>query len=328
MLYGDLAQGKVQELIMVGRRFRDQSREVLRHPGAFALRVIKAFRANQGLLLAGAVAYYALLSLIPLLILLIIALSHFIDQTRLLATLSEYLQFIVPGQSDLLVEELRIFLKHRETVGGALLVTMILFSALAFTVLENAMSVIFFHRVKVRRRHFMTSALMPYLFILFLGLGLLTVTFVAGMLALLATHNITVFGVPHSLEGLSQWLLYLLGVVGEILILTAIYLVMPVGRLSFQHALIGGVCAGLLWEISRHVFVWYYSTISQVRLVYGSFATAIAVLLSVEISAIVLLLGAQVIAEYERMGREEADRAPKPLDLKTSPDKAPPPSTS
>ena len=42
--------------------------EVLQHPGAFALRVLKAFRKNQGLLLAGAVAYYALLSIVPLLI--------------------------------------------------------------------------------------------------------------------------------------------------------------------------------------------------------------------------------------------------------------------
>jgi membrane protein len=313
---------------MPDRRFQQQAREVLRHPGAFSLRVLKAFRANQGLLLAGAVAYYALLSIIPLLILLIIALSHFIDRTRLLATLSEYLQFIVPGQSDVLVEELRIFLRHRDTVSGALLLTMIPFSALAFTVLENAMSVIFFHRVKVRRRHFMTSAVMPYLFILFLGLGLMLVTFVAGMLALLATHNVTVFGVPHSLQGLADWLLYFLGVLCEILILTAIYLVMPVGRLSFRHALIGGVSAGLLWEITRHVLVWYYSTMSQVRLVYGSFATAIAVLLSVEISAIVLLLGAQVIAEYERLGREAADLPPKPMDLDASAGKAPPPSSS
>lgn len=289
--------------------------DILRHPGRFVLRVLKAFRANQGLLLAGAVAYYTLLSLIPLLILLIIALSHFIDQAKLLATLAQYLRFIVPGESQILVDELRVFLRHREAVGAALVLTMLLFSALAFTVLENAMSVIFFHRVKVRRRHFMISALMPYLFILFLGFGFFTVTIVAGMLAMLATHNITVLGVPHSLEAVSNWLLYLLGVGGEILLLTAIYLVMPVGRLSFRHALLGGISAGLLWEITRHVLVWYYGTISQVRVVYGSFATAIALLLTVEISAIVLLLGAQVIAEYERLGRETAELPPKPMDL-------------
>ena len=42
----------------------------------------RRFSANQGLLLAGAVAYYALLSIVPLLILTVIALSHVIDQAR------------------------------------------------------------------------------------------------------------------------------------------------------------------------------------------------------------------------------------------------------
>ena len=41
---------------------------VLGHPAAFGWQTLKAFRANQGLLLAGAVAYYALLSIVPLLI--------------------------------------------------------------------------------------------------------------------------------------------------------------------------------------------------------------------------------------------------------------------
>jgi YihY family inner membrane protein len=282
----------------------------------FALQVIKAFRANQGLLLAGGVAYYTLLSLVPLLILMLIALSHLLDEARLLATLSEYLEFVVPGQGHAVVVELRAFLHHRDEVGAALLVVMVFFSALAFTVLENAMSVIFFHRVAVRRRHFIVSALMPYCFILFLGLGLLVVTIVAGKLAVLATRDVMLFGVPRSLDELSGYLLYLLGVGGEILILTAIYLVMPVGRLSLRHALIGGASAGLLWEITRHALVWYYGTISQVRVVYGSFATAIAVLLSVEIAAILLLLGAQVIAECEhRAHARRGDPRARPMKL-------------
>ena len=134
--------------------FGRRATKVLQQPGAFALAVLKGFRANQGVLLAGAVAYYTLLSLVPLLILVLMALSHLFAEDQLLLTLREYLEFVVPGQSDALVEELRTFLAHREVVGGVLLVTMLFFSALAFTVLENAMSVIFFHRVAIRRRHF------------------------------------------------------------------------------------------------------------------------------------------------------------------------------
>ena len=96
---------------------------------------------------------------------------------------------------------------------------------------------------------------------------------------------------------------------------------MPVGRLSLRHALIGGVTAGLLWEVTRHVLAWYYGTMSQVRVVYGSLTTAILALLSVEIGAILLLFGAQVIAEYERIGHAPAPSSQKSLvaDPRTTP---------
>jgi uncharacterized BrkB/YihY/UPF0761 family membrane protein len=55
------------------------------------------------------------------------------------------------------------------------------------------------------------------------------------------------------------------------------------------------------------VLVWYYATLSQIQTVYGSLTTTIATLLSVEIAALVLLLGAQVISDYERIGREPVD---------------------
>ena len=274
---------------------------LLQHPGAFALQTFKAFRANQGLLLAGAIAYYALLSIVPLLILTVIALSHFVDQVGLLSTLGRYLEWLIPGQSRAVVAELAAFLEHREVAGWVLLASMLFFSSLAFTVLENAMSVIFHHRVIVRRRRFLISAIIPYIYILCLGIGLLVVTLVAGSLQVMGTQSIEFLWRTWSLSGLSGTLLYLLGLVGEVFVLTSIYMVMPVGRLSLRHALVGAVVAAVLWEISRHLLVWYFATLSQIGTVYGSLTTAIAVLLSLELAATLLLLGAQVISEYERL---------------------------
>jgi len=288
------------------RSFGQQATYVLSHPGAFALRVLRAFRANQGLLLAGAVAYYTLLSIVPLLILILIASSQFIDQKLLLATLERSLEWLIPGQANEVTGELIHFLDHRGVIGWVLLATMIFFSSLAFTVLENAMSVIFLHRVAIRRRHFLVSAVIPYCFILFLGVGLLVMTLVSGSLQAMGAESVDFLGRIWSLRGVSGALLYAIGVIGEILVLTSIYLVMPVGRLSLRHALIGGVTATVLWEITRHVLVWYFGTLSQVNVVYGSLTTAIVVLLSLEIAATLLLLGAQVIAEYERIGTPDA----------------------
>jgi len=67
------------------------------------------------------------------------------------------------------------------------------------------------------------------------------------------------------------------------------------------------LAATVLWEITRRVLVWYYSVISMVNLIYGSFATAVVALLSTEAIALILLLGAQVIAELERNPGELAD---------------------
>ncbi|SDD62623.1 YihY family inner membrane protein [Cupriavidus sp. YR651] len=282
--------------------FDARVRLVLKHPGRLILTTLKDFRANQGLLLAGAVAYYALLSIVPLLILMLIGLSHFVDSAQLLETLERYLEWLLPGQSRALVAELARFMNNRGVIGWVLLVSMVFFSSLAFTVLENAMSVIFVHRVAIRRRHFLVSAILPYCYIGVLSLGLLLVTVVAGGLQTIGARHLEVLGHDWSLDRLSGTLLYLIGLAGEILLLTSIYLVMPVGRLSVRHALIGAVIAGVLWEISRHVLVWYFATLSQVGKVYGSLTTAIVVLLSLEIAATLLLLGAQVIAEFERGG--------------------------
>lgn len=292
---------------------------ILKHPLGFALQVLKGFRANQGLLLAGAVAYYALLSIVPFLMLAVVALSHFMDPRELLSTMQRYLEWLVPGQSRSIVAEVSNFLDQRGLITWVLALTMLFFSSLAFTVLENAMSVIFMHRVAIRRRHYFVSAILPYCYIVALGVGAMLVTLVAGTLQVMGEEQVEFLGVSWSLGGVSGVLLYLLGLSGEILVLTSIYLVMPVGRLSMSHALVGGVTAALLWEIARHVLVWYFSTLSQVNVVYGSMTTAIVVMFSLEIGATLLLLGAQVISEYERVGRNQHKRAPQPMTTTAAP---------
>jgi len=89
--------------------------------------------------------------------------------------------------------------------------------------------------------------------------------------------------------------------------LTSIYLVMPVVHVTFRHALIGGATVTILWEITRHVLVWYYKVLSNVNLIYGSFATAVIALLSIDAVALILLFGAQVIAELESKAEMRVD---------------------
>ncbi|MBT8135099.1 MAG: YihY/virulence factor BrkB family protein [Gammaproteobacteria bacterium] len=274
---------------------------VISHPGQFSIDVLRGFRENQGLLLAGAVAYYTLLSIIPVFALVLIALSYFIDTQILFETLSTFLMMATPTRTDALITHLETFLANWKVIGTIGVLLLLFFSSLAFTVLENAMSAIFFHRQLKHRRHFLVSALIPYIYILLLAAGFLVVSLMAGWLQQHSADTPSLFGIEISMTQTAASILYALGVFGEVLLLTSVYLVMPVGRLAWSHALIGGITATVLWEITRHILIWYFSTLSFVSVIYGSLATTIVILLSFEFGAIILLLGAQAIAEYERI---------------------------
>jgi len=294
-------------------------RKLADQPGHFALQVLKAFHKNQGLLLSGALAYYILLSVIPLFTFLLLILSHVIDEAALMATLRRYIGLIIPGDSAAVLGQVRSIVEHREVASWVVLVTMLFFSSLAFSVLEGAMSIIFVHRVRTRKRPLWVSLLLPYVYILMLGLGFLAMTVIASLLQSMGDDQLVLVGRGWSLGRLSVVLLYLAGFVGLVLVLTSIYLVMPPrGRIIPKHALAGGIAVAMLWETTRHVLVWYFSTLSVVGVVYGSLATTIIGLLSLEIASIFLLLGAQVIAEYERLLEGDVDA---PGELKT--DKVP-----
>ena len=272
---------------------------ILQRPGKFLWRVLIGFKRNQGLLLAGAVAYYTLLSVIPMLALILVGLSHFIEEEQLYNTILSNLKLVIPAYAGSVSDQVWGFLARRQLVGIVGILFMLFFSSMAFTVLENAMAVIFSHRTRKHRRHFLISAVMPYAYIFLLGLGLLIITIVSGAIDALSDKHLILLGWDLSLAGTSRLMLYLSGMAGMVIMLTSLYLVMPLGRIPVRYALAGGVTAAVLWEVIRHILVWYYSNISLVNVIYGSLATAVVVLLSIEIAVIILLLGAQVIAEFE-----------------------------
>jgi YihY family inner membrane protein len=278
-------------------RFSPRIRHVLSDPLGFLGRVVRGFQESRGFLLASAVAYNTLLSLIPVLALFSIALSHVVDPALILETTGEYLGLIAPEQAGALTSQLSKILENRNLVGFIGLIVLLFFSSFAFSALENAMAMIFSHRLARHSRRFWVSATLPYVFVLVLGAALMLVTMIN--LAIGALQAAT--GDGGVVGAMGGGVVRVIGWAGEALLFAAIYHVMPYGRVPVRHALIGGVTAALLWELVRAVLVWWFASLSMVSVIYGAFATVIVVLLSMEVAAIILLLGAQVIAEYERI---------------------------
>lgn len=283
-------------------------RVILKHPLAFLLRVWRGMRRNQIFLMAGAIAYNALLSLVPFVALILLTLSSFADETTLLQTVKEAIEIIIPGQSDVVLLQVQGLVEGREGLGWVAIALLIFFSASAFFVLERALERIFEHRRRIQRRHILISVIIPYLYMLALAVGLISLTVLTGVISGFEERIPEILWGIHIRDAFTSGLGFISVYLFQVALLTSFYLVMPVGRISLPASLAGGVFAATLWEIVRRILSWYLANLSSVNVVYGSLAAVIVALLLLEVGAIILLAGAQVIAEYERFVHRERFR--------------------
>lgn len=258
------------------------------------------FFRNHGLLLTGSVAFNMMLSLVPLSAVLLVVFSHFFERELLMEAITTEVSLIAPGFVPTLTEVLEGFLRNRELFGWIGLLTLLFFSSMAFRIMEDAIAIIFHRPLPTLKRRFWVSALMPYLFILIVAAGLILITSANAVIDARGAIRHHLPAINRIIDHHVGLILYLTGVAGLVLLFTLFYKIMPVARVSFSRALAGGFTATVLWEITRHLLVAYYARISMVNLVFGSMATLVIVLLTLEAAALILLLGAQVIAELQR----------------------------
>lgn len=262
--------------------------ELARHLFQFTRRVLHNFLRNHGILLAGGVGYNVLLSAVPMMALLGVLLTRIVDEQQLLQVMTIQAQHLAPAHASLVSEAVRAFMESRDIIGIIGLPVMLFFSSFAFRMLEHSIAIIF-HRPENPRRRFWVSAVLPYAFMLVLGAGLLGLTLL--------------FAVVNAFYEEPGLILYLLSFISVFLVFSAIYKVLPIVRISPRRAVVGGLVAAILWEATRLLMMYYFLNISFVNVIYGSLTTIIVLLISLEVASIILLLGAQVIAELERSER-------------------------
>lgn len=266
----------------------------------FLRRILSNFRRNNGLLLAGALGYNSLLSMVPLIALILVVLSTVFDEQQLMTTLGAQAQTILPGRAEDLTTAFEAFLGQKEVVGTVGLGAMLVFSSLAFRMLEDAMATVFRRDRPSDSRRWWVSAILPLGYVSLMTAVIFVLTGLMVALDTLPQAGIMLFG--HQLGGpeISIPLIKLLGFVGLVLLLTSFYWVLPVVNVKLRRAFVGGIVAAVLWEAARSALAWYFANLSLVEVIYGSLATVVVLLLGLEVAAVIVLIGAEVIAELER----------------------------
>lgn len=285
---------------------------LFRRVGAFAWRVLRRFHRNKGLMLTSAVAYNALLSIVPVFGLALALLSRVVDPQDLRPLVEAELNALLPVDVGSIVEAYTRLATERELASGLSLGVLLLFSSFAFKSVDDAMSTIFDSPREHHRKRFpFARLLLPLGYVAAITLSLLVATLL----------SIGVDQLPFTTVGdgsAIQTLLELVAFVGSAAFLTSFYRHMPDELVPLRYAALGGLASATMWELVRRILSWYFESLSLVGVIYGSLATVVLLLLTFEIAAFVVLIGGQVVAEVMRSRRSglpwyvEPDDAPSP----------------
>jgi membrane protein len=101
------------------------------------------------------------------------------------------------------------------------------------------------------------------------------------------------------------FLLSLLPYVSMWILLTMLYLVMPNTRISLRSGFLGGVAAGTIYQVVQWIYIKFQIGVASYSAIYGSFAALPLFLVWVQMSWMILLLGAEIAhasEHYETFG--------------------------
>jgi membrane protein len=253
--------------------------------------------------LAAAISFYALLSLIPVLF-LVIALAGYVigsSQDTYKAVLDWVREFI-PHLSEDFTRNLAWVVQNRGRLSWLGLGSLTIAAGLVFQATEFALDRVF---AVGRRRSFLRSRLLSVAVVVGMGLVLLF-SFYVGVLfhALRADPNLAPLGhdlvVPLARGLRIQYLASVALVVG---VFTLALRVFPHAPVFWREAFIGGCIGAVLWECGRRVFLWYLANLAQFYVVYGSLGALVAVMVWIYMSATIFLYAAECVVALQRAER-------------------------
>lgn len=86
---------------------------------------------------------------------------------------------------------------------------------------------------------------------------------------------------------------------------TFLYLFVPNTRVRFLSALVGGLTAGLFYQVVQWGYIRFQKTVSHYDIVYGGLAALPLLLIWIELSWLILLVGAEISFAYQNTERYE-----------------------
>lgn len=277
------------------------------HVIPFLLLVRRRFKEDRCVQFAASLTYTTLLALVPIVTIALTVLSAFPVFADLMTQLKVFIlnNFVPTSAGKIISVYMQQFSQkaaHLTALGiGLLAVT----AFVLMLTIDHAFDVIW----RVRRKRPLLRRFLIYWAALTLGPLLI------GVSLSLTSYLISLpLGLAKGVPVVGMVTLKIVPVALTIIAFALLYRVVPSRPVSPLHALVGGVVAGIAFELMKKVFALYVTHFPTYTLVYGAFASLPLFLIWIYLSWLVVLSGAVIAAAlpywntFIRQGGEVAGR--------------------
>ena len=285
-----------------------RARHELRLSGQAAWRAFVGLVTRNDLTHAAAIAYYALLSLFPFLLLVISILgSVTADEEDRAAVLTFFFRY-VPTRFEFLTEQLDAFRAESLRTGVAGAVALVWASLGFFGAVTSAVNEAWGVE---KQRSFWKHRLVSFLMLVAAGLSTLLALLLVSVVEVAQESSL------GQLLASVEWIRLLQSLVfrylAVLLLVFAVGLVfyfVPNAKTRFRDVWVGAVLTGFLWSGALVGFSWYLQANQRLTMIHGSITAVVVFLLWIYISAVILMYGVEFTASYARLRRHRTEEMP------------------
>jgi len=263
----------------------------------------KGFMDNRVNLRASALTFYTLLSMVPIVAMGFGVAAGFGFDRKL----EEFIIANFKGQEEVMNWIINMSYDVLEGVEGGLLagigLIVLIWSVMqVLTNIENSFNAIW----EVKKARSFVRKLSDYLAIMLIAPLLIIVSsslsvYISTRLESVAQNVEVIQTVSPYLESAFRLLPYTL----VWLLFTIIYMIMPNTKVNFKYALIAGIIAGTIFQVTQWAYIHFQIGVSTYSAFYGTFAALPLFLAWLQISWLIVLLGAEISFAYQNVKKYE-----------------------
>ena len=246
---------------------------------------------------AAAIAYFALFSLFPVILLSLAIASFRFGELMEAGQVIKRLEFVAPALGQLLGQNIDDIVEARGPMTSIALIGLIWSCSTIFYILTSSLNKIW--GVTHGRAVWRQRGWAIILVLIFVVPLLLLASFASSLLATLNTL------LPALIIQIADSASLGVAILLDVALFMVLYLILPHGKATWREILPGAIAAGLLWELGKKTFLAFITTyILASNLVYGSVAAIIGFLTWAYLSGLIFLFGAYLNVAYHQLNRE------------------------